>query len=65
MEVKSAKVEVAEKYQSQIEKMQQQHSAQITEILLQLGRKKKKANKRLSGFEFDVLGCKWVILPFS
>ena len=43
MEVKSAKVEVAEKYQSQIEKMQQQHSAQITEILLQLGRKKEES----------------------
>lgn len=34
VEVKSAKIEVAEKYQSQIEKLQQQHSAQISELLL-------------------------------
>ena len=34
IEVKSAKIEVAEKYQAQIEKLQQQHSAQIAELLL-------------------------------
>ena len=34
IEVKSAKVEVAEKYQAQIEKLQQQYSAQIKELLL-------------------------------
>ena len=34
IEVKSAKVEIAEKYQAQIEKLQQQYSAQIKELLL-------------------------------
>lgn len=34
IEVKSAKVEVTERYQAQIEKLQQQHSAQISELIM-------------------------------
>ena len=46
IEVKSAKVEIAEKYQAQIEKLQQQHSAQISDLLLsqkKVSQKKKSA----------------------
>ena len=45
IEVKSAKVEIAEKYQAQIEKLQQQHSAQIAELLLS-----KQLEQKKSGF---------------